>query len=426
MKYRKIKTQAYNLHVIKTNKFKTITVEVCFKSKLDKEEITYRNLLINTLCEACNKYKTKREMSIATEELYELSYQATNYISGAYNVMCFDITFLNDKYTEDGNFEASLDFLCEILFMPLIESSYASTRFNKKNFELSYNLLEENIKTIKENPSLYSKMRLFEIMAPNSIHSYRSCGYLEDLKSVTPAKLYDYYLKMLKSDILDIFVIGDITESRVKKAITERFKIHTLKKRSESHFVSMKRTRLLPKKVVEKMDLSQSQLALGYKLDKTTDFERRYVMNVLSYILGGGADSKLFKEVREANSLCYSISSRGLPLNNALYITAGISAKDFKQAVSLIKKDVKSMEKGEFDSDDIMKAKVTYMNSIKELEDNPQNLLSMYTGMEYLGSDDITTRIKKISKVSKKDVMRLASKLHLDVIYLLKGACNEN
>ena len=72
MKYRKIKTQAYNLHVIKTNKFKTITVEVCFKSKLNKEEITYRNLLINTLCEACNKYKTKREMSIATEELYEL------------------------------------------------------------------------------------------------------------------------------------------------------------------------------------------------------------------------------------------------------------------------------------------------------------------------------------------------------------------
>ena len=149
-------------------------------------------------------------------------------------------------------------------------------------------------------------------------------------------------------------------------------------------------------------------------------------MNVVSYILGGGPDSKLFKEVRENNSLCYSITSRSMPLNNALYITAGISANDFKKAVSLIKKNVKSMEKGEFESDDIMKAKVTYMNSIKELEDNPQNLLSMYTGMEYLGSDDISNRIKKISKVTKKDVMRLASKLHLDVIYLLKGACNED
>ena len=426
MKYHKIKTQAYNLHVIKTKKFKTITIEVCFKSKLDKVEITYRNLLINTLCEACNKYRTKREMSIATEELYELSYQATNYISGCYNVMCFDITFLNDKYTEDGNFEASLDFLCEIIFNPLLESSYASTRFNKEIFELSYKLLEENIKCVKENPALYSKIRLFEIMSPNTMHSYRGYGYIEDLKNITPAKLYDYYLKMLKTDILDIFVIGDLSESRVRKAITPRFKIHTIKKKSESHFISMKRTRLFPKKVIEDIDFSQSQLALGYKFDKTSFFEKRYVLNVLSYILGGGLDSKLFKDVREKNSLCYTISSRGIPLNNVLIITAGISYKDFKQAVALIKKNVKSIAQGEFSDDDIMKAKVTYMNSIKELEDNPQNLLSMYTGIEYLGSDDIDTRIRKISKVNKKDVMSLASKLHLDVIYLLKGDNNED
>ena len=50
MKYRKIKTQAYNLHIIKTKKFKTVTVEVCFKTKLDKVGITYRNLLNNNLC----------------------------------------------------------------------------------------------------------------------------------------------------------------------------------------------------------------------------------------------------------------------------------------------------------------------------------------------------------------------------------------
>ena len=426
MKYRKIKTQAYNLHIIKTKKFKTITVEVCFKTKLDKVGITYRNLLINNLCEACNKYRTKREMRIATEELYELSYQATNYISGAYNVMCFDITFLHDKYTEAGNFEASLDFLCELIFNPLVESSYASTRFNKKNFELSYNLLEENIKTVKENPSFYARYRIFEIMSPNSIHSYRSSGYMEDLKSITAAKLYDYYLNMLKTDILDIFVIGDISETKVRKCITDRIKIHTLKKKSDSHFVSMKRKRLFPKKVIEKMDISQSRLALGYKFEKTTPFERRYVLNVLSYILGGGPDSKLFKDVREKNSLCYSISSSGIPLNNALIITAGISAKDFKTCVKLIKNNVKSMKDGDFSRDDIMKAKVTYMNSIKELEDNPQNLLSMYTGMEYLGSDDIDNRIKKMSKVSKKDVMKLANKLHLDVIYLLEGTSNED
>lgn len=427
MKYRKIETQTYNLHVIKTKKFKTVTVQVNFKSKVDKEEITYRNLLINTLCLACKKYPTKRMMEIATEDLYELTYQATNYISGKYNVMCFDITFLNDEYTEDGNFEASLDFLCELLFNPLTETTHTATKFKKSTFDLACKTLEDNIKTVKENPALYSRMRLFEIMSPNSIHSYRSCGTLEDLNKITSTKLYEYYLNMLKKDILDIFVIGNVSEPMVRKAISDRIKIRTIKKRSESHFISMKRTRLLPKTVVEKQDISQSQLALGFKLDRTSDFEKRYVLNVFSYILGGGPDSMLFKDVREKHSMCYSISSSGVPLQNAMIITAGISACNFKRAVSLIKKNLKSMQQGNFSNDDIMKAKITYMNSIKELEDNPQNLLSLYTGMEYLKSDNIDNRIKKISKVRKKDVMKLASKIHLDVIYFLQGGeDNEN
>ena len=92
-----------------------------------------------------------------------------------------------------------------------------------------------------------------------------------------------------------------------------------------------------------------------------------------------------------------------------------------------LKKNLKSMQQGNFSNDDIMKAKITYMNSIKELEDNPQNLLSLYTGMEYLKSDNIDNRIRKISKVKKKDVMKLASKIHLDVIYFLQGGeDNEN
>ena len=45
MDYEKINMGAYNLHLIKTEKFKTITVEINFREKLIKENITKRNLL---------------------------------------------------------------------------------------------------------------------------------------------------------------------------------------------------------------------------------------------------------------------------------------------------------------------------------------------------------------------------------------------
>ena len=59
------------------------------------------------------------------------------------------------------------------------------------------------------------------------------------------------------------------------------------------------------------------------------------------------------------------------------------------------------------------------LSNLNELEDNPQSLLNLYVGMEYLNSDDIDARFKKINQVTKEDVVKLASKIHLDTIYLL-------
>lgn len=426
MKYKKISTYSYNLHIIKTDKFKTVTVKMNFKRKLNKEEITYRNMIINMLCESTAKYPTKRLMNIATEDLYELEYRGMNYISGKYNVMGFDVTFLNEEYTEKGMLDKSIKFLADLVFKPNIIKKRNGICFKEENFNLAYNVLKNNIISQKENPDGYSRIRMLENMEPNSYLSYRSAGYLEDLEKINSKNLYKYYESVLNSDIIDIFVIGDINERHVRKVIEQTFtNIKTLKKPSESHFIRPKKARLVPQKVKEKQKINQSKLCLGLKIDKMTDFELRYVLNVYSYILGGGPDSKLFKTVREENSLCYSISSSGQPLNSILIISAGINKKDFTKAVNLIKKEIMNMKKGKFDDDDIIKAKITYINSLKELEDNPQSLLSLYAGMEYLNSDNIDQRFIKINKVTKANVVKLASKIHLDTIYLLEGETDE-
>ena len=239
--------------------------------------------------------------------------------------------------------------------------------------------------------------------------------------------IYNYYDSILNCDIIDIFVIGNVDENHITKIIDKNFsKIKTFKKPSESHFITLNKARLVPKTIKENRKINQSKLVLGYKIEKMTDFELRYVLNVYSYILGGGPDSKLFKTVREKNSLCYYISSLSNPLNSLLIIKAGINKKDFKKAVSLIKKETQNMRRGKFSDDDIIKAKITYINSLKELEDSADNLLSLYTGIEYLNSDTLIDRFKKINKVTHEDVVKLAGKIHLDTIYLLEGDIDES
>ena len=426
MKYKKTSTYSYNLHVIKTDKFKTVTVKINFKRKLIKEEITSRNMIINMLCDSTKDYPTKRHMAIATEDLYDLYYRGMNYISGRYNIMGFDVTFLNEEYTEKGMLDKSIKFLADLVFKPNVEKKGNVMYFKEENFNLAYNLLKDNIISSKENPDTYSKIRMLENMEPNSYTSYRSSGYMEDLEKLDNKKLYKYYESILNSDIIDIFVIGDVNERYIKKVVEDTFLgLKTFKRKSESHFIRPKKARFRAKTVKEKQNINQSKLVLGYKIDKMTDFELRYVLNVYSYILGGGPDSKLFKTVREKNSLCYSISSVGQPLNSILLVNAGINKKDFKQAVSLIKREVYNMKKGKFTDEDIIKAKITYINSLKEIEDNPDSLLSLYAGIEYLNSDDLDTRFTKINKVTHKDVVKLSSKIHLDTIYLLEGEADE-
>ena len=63
---------------------------------------------------------------------------------------------------------------------------------------------------------------MLENMDKDSCISYRSYGYLDDLENISSSQLYKYYETILNSDIIDIFVIGNVLESKVKKSLRPR------------------------------------------------------------------------------------------------------------------------------------------------------------------------------------------------------------
>ena len=68
-----IKRNGYNLHILKTDKFKSITVKLIFWNKLKEEELTMRNLLADNLLFSSGKYKDNRSISIKKQDLYSAS-----------------------------------------------------------------------------------------------------------------------------------------------------------------------------------------------------------------------------------------------------------------------------------------------------------------------------------------------------------------
>jgi len=419
MKYKKIEKENYNLHMVKTDKFKTVYFKLTLKEKLNKKHITYRNMLVNILPTATKKFHSRRLMEIESENLYNVGYSMGTCGSGIYNIMELRGSFLSDIYTEKGMNEKSLKFIFDILLNPNIKNG----EFDNKAYEISYNRLLNDINLFKDNPKKYASLRLHGLMDKKlSLNMY---GYKEDLESMTSKKLYSYYKKMLKTNKIDIFIVGNIDFDEIQSLIEKTFKINNSCEFNDPHYIEFDKFRSRTKTVVEPSKFNQSTLIIGFKINGTSAFERQYVSSVFSFIFGGSPDSKLFKTVREKHSLCYSVYASIASVSNVMTVFAGIDASNFKKAVKLIKEEFKNMCEGNFDEDAIEKAKITYKNSLKELEDNPGAIINMYATKEYVDFDLISERFDKIDTVTKMDIINYAKKIHIDTVYLLEGGNND-
>lgn len=417
MEYIKIDKQAYKIHFIKTDKFKKVKIRINFKEKTTKEKVVYRNMLSLVLLEATKKFNTRRLLDIECENLYNIGVGAGTSNSGNYHLLRFNATFLNEKYTEKGMMEESFKFFLEFIFNPnVIDGKFESQTFNNAK-----NILKEDIESYADNPGRFAFSRIYEIMCPNSVIKYRSTGYIEDLEKVTEENLYEYYKELLTNNEIDIFIIGNIDVKQMEKIIADNFNIDSIKHEQLAHIVKQDDFRTEPRVIKENKNINQSILILGSKLKDITEFERKYVLVLYNYILGGSADSKLFKEVREKNSLCYSISSTHSGIANLEFISAGIDKENYDKAVELIKAEIKNMEDGNFTEEDINQAKITFLASLKEIEDTANGIINIYEAHEYLDYDLLEERAKEIEKVTKEDIINVSKKMYLDTIYLLEG-----
>jgi len=152
-----------------------------------------------------------------------------------------------------------------------------------------------------------------------------------------------------------------------------------------------------------------------------TDYEKNYPLVLANLILGGGTDSKLFKEVREKNSLCYTIHSSTNKLDNLMIIRAGIDKNNYDKTVELIEKNIKDIQKGKFTESDINIAKQFYNTSLESIEENEFYIINEYLFEEILGIDPIRTRKYKMEIVKKQEIVKAAKKITMDTVFLLEG-----
>ncbi len=406
----------FNLHVIKTNRFKTISYNINIRFEDEKDTERYMGMLSRLLIQTSSHFDSLRDINVFCASIYDPSYNIRILSSGSQDILTLSASFANEKYTEIGMNEANFKFLTSFIFEPKI----IDNGFDREVFEIQKEKLLEYYRTMKDRPQDYASGRLSEEMKTRKYDVMKLNEFIQSIESLTAEELYDFYKKIMKEGTLDIFVCGDVNPTKIKNIFSKLIKFKGSKKKI-NHLIKQDSYNKKEKIIIEPSLNTQSNLVIGCKLMDLTDFERKYVFVLYSWILGGGMNSLLTQTVRERNSLCYYIYATRQNLFETMKIYAGINGSDFEKTYDLVKKEMKNMEEGNFPLELFEGVKEIYYNSLIKIEDTQSEVTGNYTSELFIHNDRIDVRKKQMEKVTKEDVMNLAKKVHIDTVYLLKG-----
>ena len=415
MVYREYKMGPYNLHTIKTDKFKLCHMEIIFRNNVMKNEISKRNILFDFLTDSSNRYPTKREVFLKLEDLYNASiYAVTSKVGNAILTnICMD--FINPKYTDKETLEETIKLPFEMLLNPLAKNE----EFDSELLEIVKNRNIASIKSLKENPKKYAITEALKTIE-NTPSSFTNIGTIEELEEITPVSLFKYYKQVLKHDFIDIYIIGNLNMDEIEQIISKYAKFKFIKNHEFKMYVTNNKRKPLIKS--EKYIYVQTNIVMILNLNNITSYEQKYIAHLYNIILGGGSlDTKLYKKLRGENSLCYNVNSMYQKYDGLILITTAVDINAKDKAINLIKQSIKDMTDNITD-DELEQAKELINSSLGMSMDNIGKIVDNYFFKNVSDLDDYETRIKEFKKITKEDIYNFSKKISISTIYSLVGS----
>ncbi|HDR4419601.1 TPA: insulinase family protein [Bacillus cereus] len=409
------------VHIIPTDKYKTNTFVFRLKAPLNEETVTERALLPYVLQSATEKLPSVIRLRQYLEELYGSSLAVDVSKKGEDHIISIYVDIANEVYLHDAPplFEKALSMLSDIVLHPATEGN----GFLPSIVESEKRALLQRIEATYDDKMRYANERLVEEMCKVEPYRLSANGKKESVSSITNESLYRYYQKVLAEDEMDLYIIGDISENAVD-LVSKYFSI-SARPRGERNVLLHKRNNE-EKEVVEKQELKQSKLHIGYRTFITYRDEDYFALQLFNGLFGGFSHSKLFVNVREKNSLAYYAASRFESHKGLLFVMSGIEAKNYEKAVEIIKEQMLAMQNGDFSEEEMHQTKSVIQNQILEAIDTPRGFVEMlYHGIISDRTRPVEEWLSGIESVTKEEIVKVAKNIELDTIYFLQGTEGE-
>lgn len=409
------------LNFIKNDQFKSVQILVSFVKKLTtQKELALRTLLASMLESGSQHFPSQRALTLKLAKLYGATFGVTAEVEGNLSLLNFVYSFVDPQYLmgKPSLLAESIAFLREMIF----DSNIQNGLFDKETFERQKENLNLYIKGINDNKQSEALIGIQHLYFENKVQQHTPYGTAQDIMVITNQELTRSYWEMIRNDNVQITVMGNLDENELVRYLKQL--PFSERPTYDFHDQVCYSQLLMPFKCQTKVEnLQQSKLDLIYQLPISAHCgENFFAAVVMNALLGGSSQSRLFKIVREQQSLAYYADSCYSVLRSVVLIQTGIEASNKDKVVSLIKQQVSDIQKGKFDVEELYHLKKELINERKRMQDNPMSILDQQILGNILHEDlSYETQRNAVAAVTKEDVIAVANKLHLQAEYFLKG-----
>ena len=299
----------------------------------------------------------------------------------------------------DDHLAQALDILWDMVFC---------SRFDQKAVETERGVILEEIDMYEDTPDDLCGEKLFEHVYAGSPLSRPILGKEETLAPMTGAFLKDYHRRHYRPDNTVVALAGSFSEE-VLADLRRRFSALPAGEKTDTAPAAY-----APAFVATKKPIEQNHLTLAFP-GLTYDSPRRFALQLLSAILGGGVSSRLFQRVREQQGLCYSVYSYGAGhADTGVFCVYTVLNKETEaQAIQTICQVIREfLAQGPTDEELERAREQSKANVIMGLESTQARM--SHAGRSLLFTGEILTPeqiIAAYDAVTRQDVMDLAKDL---------------
>ena len=406
------------LRACRDTRFKQGCLSFQLVRQMKAEEAALNALLPSVLLRGTRNCPDLRSITEHLDELYGASVSPLVRRVGDYQTTGLYCGFMDDRFALPGDqvLRPMLRFLEELL----LESPLENGAFLPAFVESEKKNLIATIESELNDKRAYSMSRLLRILCREDTFGIPRLGEKEQVEAITPESLYGHYREILRSSPVEIFYVGSGSAEQVAELLmplVTRLGARGTKLQPQTPFQPCEKS-----DVVETMDVSQGKLCMGFVtpiINREKEFAAMQLMNV---IYGSGMTSKLFVNVREKMSLCYSIGSGYYGTKGILVVSAGIDFDKEQLTRDEALRQLNICREGGITEQELNSAKEALLSSLRSTHDSPGAIEGFYataalSGLIFSHGE----YMEAVESATVEDVVACANSLELHTTYFLKG-----